>query len=599
MLPSVSHLAASWSRQVLVSAERAADEDQQGRRNGGGDGRVAGAAPAPLAQVEEPHHGREVATVAARPGGTWALPRTPGERDGEIGHAEQAGVAVSPELRALRDVGVFVRGLGLVPEPLAQPQPLADQALVADVDHRLGGERSARRGDDEVAVPMAERLDHGGGRFGFSVQLLSELAEAAGPANGVRDRAAADQGAEERPGGGAVGGIDGIEDLLRVGVEGAAQAAERLVLREAQDDRRGAGGQIRFGARAQPEPVQDMLHQRQLVGAAREGLELAGACLVLPRCKACEVVEQMVHQRGLDREIADAGRAFDRLARLLAGHPTGEVEAGVDLLREIGEERAGAEIFRAHRDDDVDMRLARAGALDQEGGEAFRVFAERREERLRVVARGIVGVAEELLELIDQDEQVGAGRQIALAAPCDDRARAAAQIADEFLLGERGARREREQGLGKIVERLAARAEVGDQPARARARHCPELERVEEPGAHERGFAAAGWAEDGEESRGGESVDHLVHAQFAAEEEVGLVLAEGAEPGIGQPHVGRCAQDSSAAITGWSVSWLIGAWTRTRFSSASCMPQSSLFSGGSTTSSSRRGGAARLPRSLL
>ena len=256
----------------------------------------------------------------------------------------------------------------------------------------------------------------------------------------------------------------------------------------------------------------------------------------LPRREGGEVVEQPVDQRRLDLEAANGGRPGDRVAHLLAAHARREIEALVDRLGEAVDQRRRAEIFGAHGDRDVDARFAERRA---------RAFKQQRDEGLRLLPLGIVAVAEQLLELVDEEEQVGAFAADCPRAPFDDRARPAreegAEKLDLLLVGLLGrVRRGRaEQRLREVVDRPVAGPEIGDQPARAGLVQKPDLERVEQAGLDQRGFAAARGAEHGEEARRRQPVDHIVDAALAAEEEVGLFAREGAQPRIGQSLPGR------------------------------------------------------------
>ena len=205
-------------------------------------------------------------------------------------------------------------------------------------------------------------------------------------------------------------------DLVGVAVERTAEPARRLVVGEREDD-------VGLVPRPRPLPqqVEHMLHQRQLVGAAAEAALLVVAAAGLPRREVGEVVEELVDEAVLDPEAADLGRPDDRLAALVAAHARGEVEAAVDDLGQSLDQRAGAEIFRAHRDRDVDRRVL-AGGVDQQS-----------DEGLRLLAAGIVLVAEQLLELVDQHHQVGARRQVPAIRPFDQRARTAAEEGREDL----------------------------------------------------------------------------------------------------------------------------------------------------------------------
>nr|WP_216856752.1 hypothetical protein [Acidisoma sp. S159] len=219
-----------------------------------------------------------------------------------------------------------------------------------------------------------------------------------------------------------------------------------------------------------------MLHQGKLISPAGEHKQRIDTGLIRLGCETREVVQYPVDELGFDLKAADTCRSLDRLLNLVARHPAGEVEAGIDLLRKVGEQRAGPEIFRAHGQCDIDMGPARAGTRDQQS-----------DKDLRFVECGSPRIAEQLLELINKDQHIAAFGQISRRAPEFDRARSAAELAVEFgdfLRGGYGPDRP-QQGSCEVRNRLSGGPEVGDQPVRASARHEPEIERMEQPGPHE------------------------------------------------------------------------------------------------------------------
>ena len=86
------------------------------------------------------------------------------------------------------------------------------------------------------------------------------------------------------------------------------------------------------------------------------------------------------------------------------------------------------------------------------------------------------------------------------------------------------------QRFGEVPDRVLAGPEDGDPPGRARLRHDAAVERRDEPRADEGRLAAAGRADDGEETAPAEPGQDLVDAGLAPEEEVVLVGLEAAKP---------------------------------------------------------------------
>ncbi len=236
------------------------------------------------------------------------------------------------------------------------------------------------------------------------------------------------------------------------------------------------------------------------------------------------------------------------------------------------DQRALAEILRAHRDDDVHRHRFVGSGFDEQG-----------DEGLGVLAAGIVLVPEELLELVGDEDEVPALRQVPVLAPLDERFRAAAEERGEDLdlvLLRRRTVAEAEERLGERADRVAARAEVGDLPVRAGAGEIAELQRVEQAGLDEGGLAAAGGAEDGEEAGRGEDVDHLVDAGLAAEEDVELFPLEGAQSRIGDPPPGRRVHQTMP-VSSWSTrSGVSPARQSTSSTSGRATPTEGFSSGG-------------------
>jgi hypothetical protein len=151
-----------------------------------------------------------------------------------------------------------------------------------------------------------------------------------------------------------------IENLAAVRRKRAVQPAERLVISERERD-----SSIAPCHGKRPQPVQHMLHQRELIGSPDEPLQLIVRAILLPRCERGEVVQEAVDERRFEGEAADRRRADDRLTHFIAAHAGRQVEPFVDCFREPFDQRRRAEIFGAHRDGDVDARFAkrRTGAL--------------------------------------------------------------------------------------------------------------------------------------------------------------------------------------------------------------------------------------------
>src|SRR5215831_1078626 len=124
-----------------------------------------------------------------------------------------------------------------------------------------------------------------------------------------------------------------------------------------------------------PHPVERMLKERKLVGAAGEAIKLTRSRFtagLLPRREGRELVEQTIDQRGLDCEATNSSRPFDCSAALIARHSRREELRGVHALGETLDQGAGAQIFRAHGHHDIDRDLSfRLAAFQQKRNESF------------------------------------------------------------------------------------------------------------------------------------------------------------------------------------------------------------------------------------
>jgi len=252
-----------------------------------------------------------------------------------------------------------------------------------------------------------------------------------------------------------------------------------------------------------------MLHQRELVGVGSH------------------LIEQPVDQIGGDIAAEDPRRSNDRLLALFARQARGQILAFVQSLRQSLEDRAVAKKIRAHRNDDVyrDLPLPRRRQ-------------EKRHERVGFVAAALALEPEDLLELIDQNQEIGLRRQRRFTQRLDDAQGTAPQCRldktrRDLLIGllrsDPGCP---DQGLGEAVHRMTFRPQDRDLLARPGVDHEAGTERSDHPGADKRGLAAARGSDDGEKAGGVESVQKLIDLLLAPEEEVRLFDLERPEAGI-------------------------------------------------------------------
>src|SRR5215831_5079375 len=109
--------------------------------------------------------------------------------------------------------------------------------------------------------------------------------------------------------------------------------------------------------RQSPQIAQRMLHEGQLVSLTRQTLQLRGLGVRIPRSEAREVIEKPGDETRLDPEADHARWPLDGLPALLPCHAPRQVERAIDLLRQSRDQRACAEILRAHGDDDMDAGI--------------------------------------------------------------------------------------------------------------------------------------------------------------------------------------------------------------------------------------------------
>ena len=309
--------------------------------------------------------------------------------------------------------------------------------------------------------------------------------------------------------GGATAGVLGA--LAGLGEAQQHAAGDGLALgAHAAVDRVGAAGQgpldparggvglegQRPAAAALPDLEQQVLHQREGPGAVGD------------------VGEDAAREPGLELEAGPLGRLLDGPAQAARVQRAEQHLLGGDERAQLGVLGQAAVEVGTHRDHDH-----RAPA-----GDAGRVHQVAEEGR----ALALVGAeGEGLLELVDDHEDALVVRA-AVERPRDGQVEAA-------LVGSEvgGARRARARA-GGAAGRRAPRAGAGRAPGSARARtrrpgSAPRRIAGTSPAATTRALAAARGAEDGQEAGRAQPLDQARDVLLAAEEEVGVLLAEGLE----------------------------------------------------------------------
>ena len=136
----------------------------------------------------------------------------------------------------------------------------------------------------------------------------------------------------------------------------------------------------------------------------------------------------------------------------------------VDRLGEAGEARAFAEELRAHGDDHVEVDDVRRGFAAFLG----RGAVDEIDEQLRLVAARVLLVAEQLLELVDEDAEALAANGFERRGDRGKRRGAGVELAGDCAdaLGVAGAPLEPGEFGGEIPERPARRPHGASEPRR-------------------------------------------------------------------------------------------------------------------------------------
>jgi hypothetical protein len=266
------------------------------------------------------------------------------------------------------------------------------------------------------------------------------------------------------------------------------------------------------GLPALPGPHQGVLEDRELVRIV------------------ADVIEQAEDEAGADRRAAHRHRPGDGDAALLAAHAWDQELPVVHRLGEAGELGAVADEVGAHGEDDVDRRLLLVRRFEEQAHEGRRLL-------VRVLDPRVALEAEELLELVDQQQHVvvlgDAGQTDRLAEAAGAAMQGgvdegAVQVGD---LGIAAQDLGGGEGGGEVADRVVAGPEDGDAPTRAGAGHEPAVQRGDQARADQGGLAAAGGADDGEEAGAAQAGEQIVDLALAAEEEVLLLRLEAAQTG--------------------------------------------------------------------
>ena len=501
-----------------------------------------------------------MAAVLVGPGGVRVRFVAPAQGDAQLRIAIQAGLALFVQRRALREPVEDADGRRLFLDPVAQPHPHAHEALVRDVDDGGVGERHLRRRHEEGHARLAERLDDRREFGGRDIHDLREPAERLRAADaavlGLAQGERLEHRRAELPR--AVRAEAGVK-FIRMSRQRLAHPPDGVVVLEVEGAHLPEGRAL--GVPSFPLEVRDSCNSSlraaplPLVPRPHEGVLEAGQLIRL----ITEVVEQSLQQARREGAAGDADGAFDGALELLAGHPRDQVFAAVHGLGEVLELRAVADEIRAHGEHDVDRHVLLRGRLEQHAHELVRRVA---------LGRAALVEAEDLLELIDDEQEVRARRELRLADGLDEAEVAARERGEQAGLGvllRRVVQVRREQRLGEMIQGRRAGMRDGNFPARAGREHLAAEQLREQAAAHERGLAAAGRADHRDEAVRTELLQQLHRLLLAAEEEVVLLRRERAQTGerivgaVGLVHAVtpfNSVTNASSSVSGWnSAPW--------------------------------------------
>ncbi len=136
-----------------------------------------------VAGLQEGDGRLEFAAVLVGPLGIGRLLLAPGERDLQVGVAEQPGLAVAPEPGRVQQPPEDPRRLRLVFHPHPQPLPAAHQALVRQVDHRPVDQLHLGAGHHERDAVAAKGIQHRRHRVAIRLGDRPELGQPRRPTN--------------------------------------------------------------------------------------------------------------------------------------------------------------------------------------------------------------------------------------------------------------------------------------------------------------------------------------------------------------------------------------------------------------------------------
>src|SRR5207248_4899987 len=126
----------------------------------GGDDAISCHFPLNTAALEQFIDKRKRTAIAGCPGGVRAFLSAPVEQCPQFLRLPKHCLACDPALEVAFGLAIFPDRLRLAPLPFLQGIPLADEALVADVEHGVGRHRLVGRGHQQAAARRTEGVGY-------------------------------------------------------------------------------------------------------------------------------------------------------------------------------------------------------------------------------------------------------------------------------------------------------------------------------------------------------------------------------------------------------------------------------------------------------
>ena len=386
--------------------------------------------------------------------GCWRLNLVhPGQGDLQIRTAIKSRLVVTMQTGCLGQTQVNLGRLGFIPHPAVQPLPDPHQALVRYVDNGLGVQFRAGRRHQERDTGGPIRIDDPLDLVGIHTHNLTQQAHRGRPPDSTIVTLLLGQCLEKILGNPfQIVRLQGIEHLISMPRQRLLHASHIVVMPKIN---RLVGRTV--GCPPIKRPHQRVLQDRQLI-------------LV-----AADAVEQFLDKAIGNLTATNPHRPFDGGPDLVAGQAGNQVFPLVDRGGQATELRTVAQVITSHRQHDVDRLGGLLGRFQQQVDET------RRHGRRTFVHPP---EPENLLELIDNDQDIGARFHVRLLDRLDQAEAAMSQRrgqVSEHLRIVRIIEIRVPDGRGQVVERIPAGSQDHNLPVRSRLVQSSPLEFRQEP----------------------------------------------------------------------------------------------------------------------